>query len=123
LSQHLDLAPTLLDLVDVAIPAEYRGRSIRNPAEEVFAENGPWRAVYDKKRKLIFNLETLKEELYRTSDELDRERLPDKKSPLTEKLAWYMQLEAELADPGNEEKSEPWTTEELERLKALGYVD
>jgi arylsulfatase A-like enzyme len=124
LSRHLDLAPTLLDMVGVPQPAQYRGASMLEPASVAYAEDGPWRAVYRADHNLVVNRETGSRELFAVADELDQRPLdsPEATSRLTADLDQYISLEGAgpvipIPQPG-----EMWSAGELRELRALGYV-
>ncbi len=119
LSRHLDLAPTLLDWLGVARPRSFRGETLLAPAPIAFAENGPWRAVYGRTHKLVVNRETGEQQVYAIDDEHDREPLDADAPELADAHEAY---EARRTARRRGEASD-WSPEELERLRALGYVD
>lgn len=70
---QIDIAPTILDRLGLAIPSSWEGRSLIRPSSEQYSyhqtmENVPWRAVLYKKEgaiyKLLFAETDSTEELY-----------------------------------------------------------
>jgi len=124
LTHHIDLAPTLAAFAGIETPPTFRGRSLFEPADRAFAENGSWRAVYDSDRKLVLNRKTGEVKVFDRRDELDQHPLSDQPSRarLLEHLDWYQQLERDTAG-SVPDASAPWTESEVEKLRALGYVD
>jgi arylsulfatase A-like enzyme len=135
-AMSVDLAPTLLDVLGVEIPAEFEGRSMlrepRPPDALVFSlgsygtprveqlmgtqlsvRHGPWR--------YIRNTIDAVEELYDHSDDPTEARdvsaqRADRLSELRSVLATHM------AAPGTQNPASAVSAEEQERLRALGYV-
>jgi hypothetical protein len=126
LTTHVDLAPTLLDLAGIPRPQQFRGDSLTRPVARAFAEDGPWCTVYSADRKVILNLETGATEMFDVGDELDQHPLDDpaRLASLLEHIVWYQRLEP-VAGSAHLEADAPatWSPEELERLRALGYVE
>ena len=122
LSRHLDVAPTLLELLDVDIPTSFRGGSLFEPAPQVFAEESAWRAVHTADLKLIVDLNDDEMQLFSLDDQLDRNVLnqPESARRLYERIDDYRQLEA-MALKRRQSGAE-WTPEELEDLRSLGYL-
>lgn len=125
ITQHIDLAPTLLELMAVEKPQSFRGGSVLEPAARVYAENGEWRAAYAEGVKLVVNLETASSELYRSDDRLDQTRLDDAalEARLRAQLDSYLALAAERGEGATDSGASDWTDEEMENLRALGYAE
>jgi len=126
LSQHVDLAPTILRLAGVSVPGAFRGTSVLEPAERVFVENFSLRGVYRDGRKLIWNRDTGERQLFDLRDALDAKPLeePEVAQRLAADLEAYAQLES--APRGGEPApaaAPAWSPEEIERLRALGYAE
>jgi hypothetical protein len=122
LSQHLDLAPTILDLAGVARPASFRGTTVLEPAGAVLLEIGPWRGIVAGNDKLVWQTGTGEQQLFAVTDRLDRAPRdePAVASPLHARLAAL-----EPARPTPEPSASgnaAWSEEEKERLRALGYA-
>ncbi len=128
LTQHIDLAPTLLDLLGLAQPSSFRGSNLFEPADLIFAENGAWRATYAAGAKLIVNGDSERKELFDEADALDQRRLEnrDLEAELQIHLDDYQRL-SELFEEsrarGESVDSSAWTEAELEQLRALGYTE
>jgi arylsulfatase A-like enzyme len=125
LSQHVDLAPSLLDLAGVRRPAPFRAAgSLFEPAAQVFAEDGPWRAVYAEDHKLVWNAASRESALFAAADEHDQRPLDDPAlaARLRARLDGYLALDAER-EPAPGAPAAAWSEEERERLRALGYAD
>jgi len=145
--QNLDLMPTLLDLAEIPIPNRVQGRSLvprmsspGAPAPPAFVEgrqresDGPLGydrlAVVDGRWKLIWNLappEGVPEhELYDYEDDpLDQRDLAGEHPEVVERLAgqlarWQRHAGARKLEP--EELTAELSTEELNRLRSLGYI-
>ncbi len=123
LTQVVDVAPTLLELAGVGVPPSFRGRSLMEPADKVFTEGGPWRGVYARGHKLLRNVRTQETELYAAGDPLDREPLtdPEREAELSELLDGYLETEVRLRRAAAPDFR--WREEEIEELRALGYVE
>jgi arylsulfatase A-like enzyme len=123
LSRHLDVAPTLLALAGVPVPESFRGQSLFDPAESVYAEGGPWRAVQDGEHKLARNIETGQELVFATRDTLDATPLPG--APVAKALRQRLDREraTEAAPRTPREAATPWTPDDVEMLRALGYAE
>jgi arylsulfatase A-like enzyme len=124
LTPHVDLAPTLLELSGIDKPPEFRGLTLFEPARRAFAENGPWVAVYSEDRNLVFNRQTGEIKIFEANDELDQRPLPEAagQTTLLKHLEWYRRLSRDPQVP-TAGAVPPWSQEELNRLRALGYVD
>lgn len=124
LSSQVDLAPTLLALAGLERPAPFDGPLVLQPAARAFTEDGPWRSVHRQGRKLILNQETGRAELYDLADLLDQHPLSEPRSvdSLREDLVQYGKLEALGQAGGVAEAGDDWTSEEIEELRALGYL-
>lgn len=123
LSQHLDLAPSLLRLADVPVPPAFRGTSVFDPAPRAFVDEGPWRGVYAGGFKLVLGPKRGESALFAMSDEHDLAPAddPGRAGALHTELDSYLALEAGTA-PRTPDAASPWSPEELERLHTLGYV-
>jgi arylsulfatase A-like enzyme len=125
LTQHIDLAPTLLDLAGVARPASFRGASIFEPAPEAIVEDGTWRGVYADDHKLVWNRETGATQLFASAtDPLDARPIEDaaRVASLRARLDAYVAREPVSHGPA-ETVAPAWSDEERERLRALGYAE
>jgi arylsulfatase A-like enzyme len=122
LTRHVDLAPTLLRWAGVPVPPEFQGGSLLEPATRAFVENGPWEGVYAEGRKLILNRATGEHFLFDLGDELDQ--TPTAREPEDELLWQHL---GEYGELRNEHEAVPrgeaWDREELEELRALGYME
>jgi arylsulfatase A-like enzyme len=125
MTQHVDLAPSLLELVGIAAPAGFRGRSVFEPASVVYAENGPWRAVWNAAGKLVVQLDEGRFELYGADDPLDQRQLddPELRATLGPLLDTYVQVGAARGAGSEALDARAWSGEELDRLRALGYAE
>jgi arylsulfatase A-like enzyme len=126
LTHHIDLAPTLLDLAGIEKPAGFRGRTLAEPAARAYSEEGAWRSVYSKDRKLIVNEETGFVAIFDVRDKLDEVELDEEENVerLLDDLRWYRQLEAEKPPSGSPSGADAaWSAEEMEQLRALGYAE
>jgi len=123
LSQHIDVAPTLLRLAGLDVPAAFRGGSLFEPSERAFVEMGPWVGVYADGRKLVWNRDTGTRLLFAMEDELDQ--APRSDPALAERLAAMLETYAAHAVARSEEPARglQWTKEERDRLRALGYAE
>lgn len=128
LSQHLDVGPTLLHLAGLKKPPSFRGVSVLAPAQRAYSEGASWRAVYGHGKKLVLNKQSGEASLFDATDQLDQHPLEDTENEeyrelLMSYLHSYLGLEAESRQtPEDGEPARQWNKEELERLKALGYV-
>ncbi len=122
-TRQMDLAPTLLSMAGLAVPEEFRGRSLFEPASGVFSEARTFRSIYAEDAKLIWDGETGDTRLYASSDLFDTEILddPELESQLRAELEEYLKLEAEA---GERESSElpKLSKERIEHLRSLGYI-
>jgi arylsulfatase A-like enzyme len=131
----IDVAPTILDLVGVAIPKEFEGQSLlraaRGPDEPVFSFGsyvsweertiGTQRAVLRGPWRYVFNTLDGVEEIYdHRTDPRESHNLaaknPDALADLRRALADFM------AKPGAQNPPSEMSDAERERLRALGYV-
>jgi len=123
LTHHLDLAPTLLSLLGLGVPDEFRGEPFEGAGTVAFAEDGPFYAVHADGYKLIVNTNTDGAQVYSLDDALDQSPLeePEIERRLRDRLAWYRALhrlhggDADAETPG-------WTDAERAKLEALGYT-
>lgn len=129
-THHLDLAPSLLALAGLEPPASFRGGDLTTPPARAFADDGPWLGVYAGKWKLVLDRSTGETATFAVTDKLDRQPLdaPAATRELLEHARWYAELkrapEAGAAPPdGAQGAPVDWTQQEVERLKALGYVE
>jgi arylsulfatase A-like enzyme len=126
LTRAIDLAPSLLEWLEIPRPESYRGDSLLTPADVAYAEDGPWRAAYSAEGKIVVHLEEGATQIFASDDPLDQQALDDPalEERLKAVLAPYLELEAKSgAQPPADSGDMPsWSSEELERLKALGYV-
>ncbi len=124
ITQGIDVAPTLLNLVGITPPEEFRGTSVFSRSEVVYSEDGPWKSALTPKGKIVLNVEEGTTQVYSTQDLLDQNPIanPELESKLRSILQNYLSLER--SDPSaNKSKVGPsWTREEYEQLRALGYV-
>jgi arylsulfatase A-like enzyme len=148
--QLLDLAPTVLDLAGLSIPESMQGQSLRpllDPEGKWRARPAisEWRRRTDQRNsrmvdafsiiegewKLVRNVERPEDvpefELYHhRTDPLDQKNVASDHPEIVERLA--QQLEAwhkwalENRLPSDGEAAEAMTSEELQRLRSLGYV-
>ena len=132
----IDVAPTLLELVDAAVPAEFEGRSIlrgaRAPEEPIFSLGsygtvqtermmGTQKGVLRSGWRYLINSLDGAEELYDHRGDPHEER--NVAAANSEVLADLRRVLAEfLAHPGAQNRASDVSPEERERLKALGYV-
>jgi arylsulfatase A-like enzyme len=126
ISQHLDLAPTILDLAGIEKPKSFRGESVFKPAVLVFAEDRVWRAAYAKGHKIVHNLNTIQSEIFNAKDKLDQHPLENLslKQELQQHLNTYLHLEATAKTQSTKRESvREWSEDEIEELRALGYVE
>ena len=124
LSQHLDLAPTILALAGVDVPPSFRGQSVFEPAQHVILEMARWRGIAGGSHKWIWNQTTGAQELYALSDEGDRAPLdePAVAAQLRAQLDSYLASSARPADRDAARVGTQWSKQEQERLRALGYA-
>jgi len=123
LTHHIDLAPTLLELAGLPPEDSFRGSNLNEPSSQAFAETGPWRGVYRGNRKLIVNLATRTTELFALDDELDLTPLQEDSSQMLGLLQHYLALEPDAAATSVGSTTSEWSQEELERLRAAGYLE
>jgi arylsulfatase A-like enzyme len=123
LTQHLDLAPTLLTLAGVEAPAEFRGKPFAGNAAAAFAEDGPFYAVHADGYKLIVNIDSGEAQVFSLDDALDQHPLqePDVELRLRERLAWYRALKSLYEEEANADVP-GWSDAERAKLEALGYT-
>jgi len=128
-TQHVDVAPTLLELAGFDRPPEFRGGRLFDPPERVYAENGSHRAVYGDGYKLVLDRATGAVQLFDVRDTLDASPLGETderalaKRQLRQDLDTYLRLEdrREASKGGSSSGIEPWSESDLERLRVLGY--
>jgi arylsulfatase A-like enzyme len=136
----VDLAPTVLGLLDIEPPARIDGRDLRpfwvgEEAEEgkgagdrvLLAETGPMkedvlRSVRRGHHKLIVNIETGSRELYDLrEDPRETRNLAAEQPEVTRSLSAALeQLTRRAREP---EKAPPLTPEMKQRLRAIGYIE
>jgi hypothetical protein len=122
LTRHVDVAPTLLDVVGIDQPESFRGGSL-NTSAHAFAEVGSWIAVHDGKRKLVVNDGEGVVQLFAAEDTLDQRPLPrsggGEERALFERLDWYKSI------PTVDHAPHPvdWKVQQLKQLRALGYAE
>lgn len=145
-AQSIDVAPTILDFLDLDIPAEFQGRSLMPLLERGAAEVGPRMAFSEIKRfnekwalrtpthKLIYTKDIGLNargvpvvpgyELYDTSrDPRERENIYEESDPLARRLVALLRRWME-EDPATDTLPVPPLDERnLDRLRGLGYVD
>jgi arylsulfatase A-like enzyme len=127
LSQHLDLAPTLLALLDVPAPPAFRGRSVLVPAERVLLDTRSWTGVYHDGWNLLARALPERSHLFAQDDELDLEPIED--DEVAERLRAHLEdydamLEEQDAPPdAAAPEGRAWSEDELQRLRALGYLE
>jgi arylsulfatase A-like enzyme len=149
--QLLDLAPTILELAGLAIPERMQGQSLRRLVDSSGAKwrerpaISEWRkrtdqlgtrivdafSIIEGEWKLVRNVDRPEDvpefELYRhDTDPLDQRNVASENPEVVERLrqeldGWHKwALEHRLPTDG--EASEAMTSEELQRLRSLGYV-
>jgi arylsulfatase len=128
MTQHIDLAPTLLGLLGVNKPESFRGNSVFVPTGTIFAENGPWRAAYADEAKLIVHRVKAFTELYRAEDRLDQTKFRDAalEARLQAHLDRYIAIgegHSSSGDGASGAEAAVWTDEEMNQLRALGYAE
>lgn len=123
-TQHLDLAPSLLELAGIDPPESFRGGSLFEPAETVFAEDGPWVAAYAAGGKLVVNTRGGIGRVFRDADPLDLAPIddPQLESTLRGHLRSYLILRS-APRPAVTDPAARWTESETEQLRALGYAE
>jgi arylsulfatase A-like enzyme len=132
----IDVAPTILDLLGVEVPAEFEGRSLlratRAAEEPIFTLGaygsarvehsvGTQRAVLRGPWRYVFNTLDRTEELYDHREDPQEARnlalaLPDQTADLRRVLDDFMAL------PGRHNRASEPIDAELQRLRALGYL-
>jgi arylsulfatase len=148
--QLLDLAPTILDLAGIGVPDRMQGQSLKpllDPSGKFRARPAisEWRrrtdqlgtrivdafSIIEGEWKLVRNVERPEDvpefELYNhRTDPLDQKNVASENPEVVERLA--QQLEAwhkwalERKLPSDDESAEGLSSDELERLRSLGYV-
>lgn len=145
-AQLIDVAPTILDFLDLDIPAEFQGRSLLPLLTDVAADDTSGMAFSEIKRfnekwavrtpthKLIYTKDiglngrgipvAAGYELYDTSrDPRERENIYQESDPLARELVLLLTRWMET-DPAPETLSLPSLDDrDLERLRGLGYVE
>ena len=129
----IDLAPTMLQLLGLPVPPEFRGRAIPATARGLL-QSGDRPVIAETHRrnnrrglirgdwKLIVNLDTEVEELYDLrNDPLERSDLSDVRPERSAALRG--ELDSYYATPGTEAPVVPLDSESVEALRALGYLD
>jgi len=129
--ENLDLMPTILDLLGIRdVPAGMRGRSLRpeiegrSGAERLgFALQHRWRAVVDRRYKLIVDLEAQRERLFdlaadpREQYDLAGERPAEARRLKAALLSWVESEEgADVAESLRKARAN------LDELRATGYL-
>jgi len=134
LTQHVDLAPTILDLVGIGAPPGFEGTSLLAEPDAdraVFVEHlrggGAWgarqRAVVHGRHKLVRDLDTGRLELFDiASDPHDQhDLLPDADAKLVQDLTTRLEVHAARAT-GPRAPRVPLPDETRDALEALGYL-
>jgi arylsulfatase A-like enzyme len=132
LTQHVDLAPTILDLVGIEAPPGFEGTSLLVPPDaerSLFIEHlrGGWgtrqRAVVRGRHKLVRDLDSGRVELFDiASDPHDRhDLLPRADAQLVRELTAQLDAHAARAT-GAPAPQVPLTDETRSALEALGYL-
>jgi len=136
--RHIDVLPTLLHWLQIEIPSGLSGVSLaplmsgQRPGTPLPVHSGTYRplAKFDQQSlvrfpyKYILNLQTSKEELYHL--ELDPGEVNDlmHQSPeIAAKLRLEMESRAHSASPDETKDATELSQEELDKLRALGYIN
>ncbi len=124
LSAQIDVAPTLLRLTGIPLPASFRGTDVFQEPKRIEAQLGDWVAIHSSDHKLVHNRAEGRFELYAMSDALDLVPLEDPRARegLADAMERYLELEpiGAARRPGG---ARAWSEEQIEQLRALGYVD
>ena len=125
LSHHLDLAPTLLTLLNVEVPPSFRGRSLFAPAERTLLDTLTWRGIIEGPWKLLVDEASEQETLFALPDELDSTPVANEEvaARLRPPLAEHRRLAREEPSHAAPDPAAAWSEEEKKRLRALGYAD
>jgi arylsulfatase A-like enzyme len=123
LSQHLDVAPTVLRLAGLAPPSSFRGASLLEPVDFVAIDSGPWRAVQGEAWKLVWHAGRDEASLFAADDPLDARPVEDPAAAtaLRGPLEGYLALERAMPARASAPPGTDWTVREREQLRALGY--
>ena len=123
-TQHLDLGPSLLELAGLDVPETFRGGSLFEPAETIFAEDGPWVAVHGAGGKLIVNTRAGSSQVFRDGDTLDVTPIEDPalESTLRDRLRPYL-IQRSAPRAAVTHPDARWTEREAEQLRVLGYAE
>jgi arylsulfatase A-like enzyme len=139
LVDHLDLAPTVLDVLGVPMPSggRFQGRSLLpviagGPGKPAVLSRTVWdRPVYalrDERFKLIYDTRTGRSELYDLEGDPDERRELSAAEPLRAEYYrqtlehWILSLRPATAVAAAAQRLE-MTPEQCENLKSLGYLD
>ena len=142
--ETIDLAPTLLDIAGVPIPGGFEGESLTRagalrpaadwPAKAAFAESSPWDgkelwwSITTDTHHLIRSIATGARELYAWRDDpREAVEISGADSALTNRLDamlsdWAAGTSASDKPGYKPERTDEPTPEELEQMRALGYV-
>lgn len=135
---HLDLMPTLAEVLAVEAPGSWRGTSRAGefrapapalPAQDIFAQGTyiaapePQRAIVRGEYKVIEGLESHEAELISIRDESSAiaNRKDLKQSAIAAMRQWWVTFPATIEETRTDQPGIPATTEE--RLRSLGYLD
>jgi arylsulfatase A-like enzyme len=135
LTESVDLGPTLLDLIGLAVPASFVGRSMAGPLRGAGEAPGPelvfgqtamhrgehWFAIRSPSWKLHVNTDDgAAEELFDlTQDPGETRNVARERADVAER---YRRLLGDTIDLEAEGKEAPLDRETYERLKAMGYI-
>jgi len=122
LTDHLQVAPTLLQLAGIDPPGTFARDTLEGEAPRTFAESCEWRTVYAAGHNLVLNLNTGERQVFRWNEN-DHEAVEGTDvEPLLERaLDEYLETgrlpTAAVPEPGPQ-----WSEEELDLLRELGYA-
>ncbi|MCP3960078.1 MAG: sulfatase [bacterium] len=143
LVRNLDLAPTMLEIAGIEVPAEFQGRSLvplisdrrqaARGAQHSFAWYGDWRSVTTREWHFVWNMQTKEHRLY--DNRTDPRGLDDAAAShpdvvegfralierYGEEHARSYQISKTLQESGDTSAAE-MSPEIIEQLKALGYL-
>ena len=131
----VDIAPTALDLADVETNSKFDGRSlvatapdrVSSPAQSRVSDlswQGNFRSVMTTDWHLILDLETRQQSLYSVpNDPRESQDLANEESEAVGELMEVLRLYQSTTDPHPAETIGPQDAEQLESLRALGYIN